>query len=300
MHSNATTTVRQRTARLHGLVHECISRRDRPVAYAHVLPGGLSVKVDNPARYRPSHAACRGKCSGQSPASGRRLKRRLMGLDFAQPASFVTLTYHEMWGTPEEWKRHLEVFVKRLRRHTVAYRGLVWKLEQQKRGAPHFHLVIFWLRRPADDELRPWVAKNWHEVSEPSSEHQQKVGTRVDNVRTDGRNGRRRLMNYLAKYVAKSGQWIDHETGETVETGRCWGVCGDVPVLDLGAVTFETRDSYCQFIRRQRRHGRGSRYLAQLTVRRAGFLVFGEGRDLVQLFRGLAVVELRPPREPSG
>src|SRR5690606_1419342 len=54
----------------------------------------------------------------------------------------VTLTYPRHWPTdPRSWKKHLDAWRKRMQR---AWGRLpaVWKLEPQRRGAPHFHLLV--------------------------------------------------------------------------------------------------------------------------------------------------------------
>ena len=56
----------------------------------------------------------------------------------ARCRSVVTLTYPKVFpACPRTWKKHLDIFLKRLRR-AYTFQAVVWKLEPQRRGAPHF------------------------------------------------------------------------------------------------------------------------------------------------------------------
>lgn len=87
----------------------------------------------------------RAKIGGFSRQSRRRLLYLLASID--QQASglplFVTLTHpgKDWEGYAEEMKRHLDNFHRWLSyRHPEA--SAFWRLEMQKRGAPHFHLLV--------------------------------------------------------------------------------------------------------------------------------------------------------------
>jgi hypothetical protein len=56
---------------------------------------------------------------------------------------FVTLTYPRTYNPdPASWKRDVQAFRKRFERH-FGKCPIVWRLELQERGAPHFHLLVF-------------------------------------------------------------------------------------------------------------------------------------------------------------
>lgn len=125
---------------------------------------------------------------------------------------FVTLTYPATWpDDPATWKRHLEAFAKRVRRR---YPGaaIVWRLEPQRRGAPHFHLLVFGVRYL---DPRGEVAAWWNAILDGGADHLA-AGTRVERVQSW-----RGVMHYASKYLAKHG---DGEGFEGV--GRHWGVIG--------------------------------------------------------------------------
>ena len=73
---------------------------------------------------------------------------------------FLTLTYPGEYVLDHtEWKRHLKNFAQWMRdRYPAA--SFCWKLEPQKRGAPHYHLMLWGL------SFLPWqtLAVRWCEI----------------------------------------------------------------------------------------------------------------------------------------
>jgi hypothetical protein len=126
---------------------------------------------------------------------------------------FVTLTYPpvwEHWGAAD-WKKHLDTFCKRLEREYPGV-ALVWKLEFQARGAPHYHLMIF------NVPFLPyqWVASAWFDVVGSGDSRHLAAGVEVRKARSW--NG---VKAYAAKYMSKE------MPGAAVEgVGRYWGVRG--------------------------------------------------------------------------
>lgn len=123
----------------------------------------------------------------------------------------VTLTYPRVWsGDPADWKRDLDVWLKRLLRRCPGASG-VWKLEPQGRGAPHFHLLL-WGVGYLDHQ---WVARSWWDVCGRASRDHLRAGTRVEAVRHSHCVG-----SYVSKYAGKSvdspGNWPEYP-------GRYWG-----------------------------------------------------------------------------
>jgi len=160
-----------------------------------------------------SEGSTRGKITHFTRSSRRRLLRLFHSLRRDVPALLVTLTYHETDPSPKEAKRHLDAFLKRLRRHyaeeNVAVGG-VWRMEFQERGTVHFHLMLF--------ETRYLNAKNvseaWHEITDETSEQHRKSGVDVELVEDV-----EQAAAYCSKYLAKADT---EETGWD-EPGRFWG-----------------------------------------------------------------------------
>jgi hypothetical protein len=154
----------------------------------------------------------RGKVVGYSPESRRRFMRSMDAIDEGQAGLpvFLTLTYPgEFSGSWEVWKRDLRQWLKRLGRQYPQAWGC-WRLEPQKRGAPHFHLLVWGTR--IDKE---WLSRSWFEVVGSGDERHRRAGTQVQAVRSW--NG---VKHYTAKYIAKVGE-LPAEWGAGV--GRWWG-----------------------------------------------------------------------------
>jgi hypothetical protein len=166
---------------------------------------------------RVSGGGVRGKIQTFTKASRRRLLRLLAKVDKREALPiFVTLTYpgeypHE-WQT---WKRHIDTLCKRIARRYPSS-GLVWRLEPQKRGAPHYHLLVWGV--PSMLLFREWVAQAWYEVAHNGDKHLGSAGTRTESVRSA-----RGVMFYAGKYLAKLPEGASAEDW-AAGVGRWWGM----------------------------------------------------------------------------
>jgi hypothetical protein len=138
----------------------------------------------------------------------------------AGKAVFCTLTYpNEFPLDSVTFKRHLDVFGKRFQR---AYpdAGFFWKLEFQKRGAPHFHPMVFGLQLQAKTRalcrFREWLAETWFEVVNSGDVKHRDAGTSAEVMRSSVA-----ILRYCAGYVSKSDQTL-----VGVKVGRYWGIVG--------------------------------------------------------------------------
>lgn len=267
-------------------------------ASVRCLPGGMHVRRDSQkCRPRPALADSRfgrrGVVSGLSAGSARRLRVRLAEVDWsACDSAFVTLTYHEEWGpTWQDWKEDYRRFYKRLgRAWGGVVRGGIWRLEFQRRGAPHYHLIVFFRYNISEHTLirfRQWVARTWSDLVTASDDTAaRRWGTDVRRVYNVSGHSRIALMSYMAKYMCKAGRGVDRSTGEIMETGRTWGIWGDIPerVLLEKELTY---DELCVLMRRVRRLRSDSRYLGGVNGSTPGLLALGDGSAFVALLRGL-------------
>lgn len=129
---------------------------------------------------------------------------------------FVTLTYPERYPVErEEYKSDLDTFLKRLKR---AFGNLeyLWRLEAQGRGAPHYHLLIYFERDINLSLFRKWVSKNWFEVAQRNwdikDEKHLRAGTNCKHIKEY-----RQVVYYVSKYMSKE----DDE--KLKDQGRYWG-----------------------------------------------------------------------------
>jgi hypothetical protein len=140
---------------------------------------------------------------------------------------FTTLTYpNEYILDPEKWKNHLHAWSKRLERaFGLDIGGYVWRIEFQKRGAPHYHLLI-WHKGIKERVFRAWCLRSWYEVVASGDRKHLKHGAHVKQL-----DSRKAVRNYVSKYLGKVVPASSNEEGERVELlewGRNWGVVGDL------------------------------------------------------------------------
>jgi hypothetical protein len=215
----------------------------------------------------------RGKIKGFSRVSRRNLLRLLASINRTAFRAFkgrvisITLTYPtEYPEDPKICKGHLEAFGKRLEREFGDF-AMFWRMGIQKRGAWHFHLLLF--APPSTGftgstfigslkEIRRFIASSWYEVCGETGEGHLLYGTYVEEIRTW-----RKATSYAERYMAK-----EEEFPEDVETGRIWGVWnkGFLPI-QWKTVKVSLKDAF--IIRRiyrrlARRKGSGS--LRRMTI----------------------------------
>jgi hypothetical protein len=210
----------------------------------------------------------RDRVRGFSRESRWNLLRRLASInrgafrDFKGRIIFVTLTYpHEYPEDPELCKRHLKALRKRLQREYGSFAAF-WRLGIQRRGAWHFHLLLF--VGPSSGpigELRRYIASSWYEVTGKVSEGHLRTGTRVEAVKKW-----KQVTSYVERYMAKP-----EEFPEGLQTGRIWGIWNE----NLLPVRWETvevslRDAFRIrriFRRLAKRGGNGSLHRITVFVR---------------------------------
>jgi hypothetical protein len=124
----------------------------------------------------------------------------------------VTLTYRTWVEDFEVWKQHLNRFLTAVRRRYSSVAG-VWRLEFQRRGAPHFHLILWLDQEEHRLALGFWVRARWLAAIGDSSRAAFAHATTAEEVR-DFRN----CGFYLSLYQAK-----DQQDRADIRTGREWG-----------------------------------------------------------------------------
>lgn len=162
--------------------------------------------------------AKRGNVEFMSRKSRRRMIDLQSRLDLTdRRKTFITLTFHYTHNVSFT-KACFKRFLAYLRYHYPSASGM-WRLELQKRGTPHYHLIMFDLPYWTQKEMRA----TWMQCT-----REDKSGVRVNLLR-DAKHA----MYYVSKYVAKmpdhSGNTLfinapyQQKTTETWH-GRVWGV----------------------------------------------------------------------------
>ncbi len=157
-------------------------------------------------------------CTGFSKGSRRSMQKLVSQLKTSAVCAglFVTLTYPSRFPDGTKAKRDLHTFLKRLKRAYPGVAGL-WKLEPQKRGAPHFHLICL----GAEYIPHEWVATAWFEVVGSRDVRHWAAGTEVRRVKSH-----QHAVHYVSKYIAKPTE--SYEDGDGLgEVGSRWGKFGE-------------------------------------------------------------------------
>lgn len=174
------------------------------------------------AHQQPSGSRRRGRIRGFSKGSRKRLMVLLNSIDKSRVdlPIFITLTYHYPVHLSKA-KRDLDTLMKRFSRRWAKY-SCIWRMEPQKRGVAHFHLLLFGVRWVD----AAWLARTWVSVAK-GDDAMLKASVRVERVRSW-----RGVKSYCSKYMGKvsSSSYLDpdqYDDGVLVEyTGRQWGVYG--------------------------------------------------------------------------
>lgn len=155
-------------------------------------------------------------------------------------ASFVTLTYGNIYPDDKTAKKDLDAFLKRLRRKFGSNFHYCWVAERQKRGAIHYHILT------PNFISKKWLNDNWNQVvnnrwkREGNTKAIQKL---LPNVRGVFHAGA-----YMAKYISKEGENIEGNgwflsrlTSEALKP--TFEQCYDVNEEELKDVLYD-----CQFL----------------------------------------------------
>lgn len=265
--------------------HKCPSRDTGSLK----LPkGGTVAQVKFPAPGQRRGGGKRGRVGGYSRQSRLNLLTWLNSWDrtriAVQAVLFVTLTFHQV-PAPRVAKRQLRAFLKRLQRAWGRW-PVVWKLEPQKRGAPHFHLLVLMSKPFGEGEYEKWVtwcAQAWNEIAEPGDLvhlrwHLGQLGNKPCVEVMDSWD---RVVSYVGKYVGKAVEIpAEVEVEENPEwawqwPGRWWSCCnrGGVPITIAeveipGRVAYQTK----RVLRRYVEHQPTSQVKVKVGKNNRGFL----------------------------
>lgn len=301
-----------------------------------ISPGLVRVRQQQGPPARRTTVAKRRPITGWSRKSRARMTARLATLDYTamgfssdRPPALVTLTYPGSWEVvaPDAptVKRHLVKFQRSFQREFGAHLVGVWKLEFQRRGAPHFHIFCTPPSSISGEQFRAWLSSSWADiVAHPDPDERGRhlrAGTGLDfavGLRSDDPC---RVATYFAKHQSagfgpKEYQhtapqlWLDAGS-----VGRFWGYWGLRPVEVSVPLTAADALLVSRVLRRWARAntlprrvtvfrtdtatGQVRRRFVRRRVRRmsgrAGFLLAPNGPALAAQLAGL----FTPPR-PTG
>jgi hypothetical protein len=143
---------------------------------------------------------------------------------------FVTLTYHNNYPeTSEDIKRDMDSFLKRLKRALpdIFY---FWRLELQKRGAPHYHLIL-WSKVLDEPISHGSLLKTLKDIWIPYINCGCSA-CRMSSVMIRSVTNITKAAYYISKYMAKT-----EIIAQEMSLGRLWGVSRDLPKQSINFIT---------------------------------------------------------------
>ena len=250
-----------------------------------------------------------------SRRSRARMTRRLSELDYApmfasgRVPAMITLTYPGAWQevapSGKATKRHLQMLWRRWSKAWGVAPPVLWKLEFQRRGAPHLHLfavpeagrvlcrcptcVVMIVSQHAQCRVagvaaglcdctvnfRTWLSHTWADVvAHPDPEQRRRhvlAGTGIDYREGLRARDPKRLAVYFSKHGGAAGS-KEYQHKVPLEwqhpergPGRFWGYRGLKPVR---AEVYVAQDTYLRVRRTLRRLSRSKRLIRTARVPR--------------------------------
>lgn len=230
--------------------HNCPQDITREVIF---YKDGSKITVKRP-NYKlqgiPSYGL-RGSITKFSWQSRRRLMYKIAEISNKTLPVFVTLTYPDKFPSdPVQWKHHLNSLFKRLKRKYPNI-AIIWKLEPQARGAPHYHLLVWGAAYIA---LWNTIPYEWYEVVNSGDKkhllwHLGALGHGNTHCVSQVRSWRG-VMAYASKYLGKECDAAGWDS-----PGRFWGVKSreNIPWAEILRATIGYQDGY-KLIRLMRRY----------------------------------------------
>lgn len=225
-----------------------ISPLDVERAHAEFVKGAsrITVKRDQILRSRKG-GGIRGKIKTFSQGSKLRLIHQINSIEKGILPHFLTLTYPDDY--PHDMKivkKQIDTLFKRMFRKWPKI-GLIWRLEAQKRGAPHFHCLIWGLSGENSSSLVYWMALNWYEIVNSGDInhflfHMGKLKGSQKCI--SWAKSWKSVMFYTAKYMTK----VDDSEVVWNTPGRFWGKRGLIPWGEIERVALTDKQAM-NFIR---------------------------------------------------
>ena len=149
----------------------------------------------------------------------------------------ITLTYPAVYPMDgKECKAHLNVFLQWLRRRDI--QNYLWFMEFQRRGAPHFHILIEGGKFIDRSEL----ADRWYQIVGSDDINHYHAGTRIESGRKKGG-----LHRYAVKYASKLYQKNVPESFGNV--GRLWGCSRNVKPSPNATIKVDSEEGLKSLLR---------------------------------------------------
>jgi hypothetical protein len=181
-----------------------------------------------------------------------RMVKRLASLDYSplyadylSSPLMVTLTMPGEWEhlvpTPQDFQAMVKRFIRRL---AYALSGTstvphIWKLEHQRRNAPHLHLLVSLPKKIKGEPVTQWVSRTWYEAVGSGDPAHLKAGTGIDWSESELLTDAMRMATYFSRH-ANAGQSKGFQNEVPAiwkgQSYRFWGYAGLKPDETLHAL----------------------------------------------------------------
>lgn len=195
-------------------------------ATCKVAFNSFSLSVYNPQKTPKTNIPTkhkRGDILNFSRKSRRRMLLKLSTINYEayNTRLFFTCTFHDKFPTSkDEVNRLLFATIKRIERLDDNL-SIIWRIELQKRGAPHFHFILLFQRFYTSKEkveLSKKLKNIWGDLTIHLNNYAYTIGSDLREL-----NSNHKTFNYISKYSSKSSA-----DERPVKLGRIWGVRGFV------------------------------------------------------------------------
>lgn len=206
---------------LRGIIH-CMRRFPKASGTAELTYRGSLLEVKVSRSWMGKQIASKRARVGSvwSRQSRARLAKRVFELFPAFRKGYnyaVTLTYRQR--TPSESKRDLRCLRMRLARYLQVQEWFaLWKMEFQKRGVVHYHIILNINQEVSLQELRRWISDVWAEIT--SDPQLAITGTRVDKVAIERIE---QVLVYVIGHAMTKKKDYQNRSNGIAWTGRWWG-----------------------------------------------------------------------------
>lgn len=174
------------------------------------------------------------------------------------PTYFLTLTFPASFPSGKDANRMLFIFLQRFTRKGFRF---IWRLEPQKRGAPHYHILCYGVDSATINEMSALWIKRMIDFNryQPRSKRSAVAHIKEYAVKAEplenGSDSVKKVFLYVGKYLSKAQElswrsrdlgYVDYYSGEVVGdnggawvSGKQWGKMGfpkgffDVPTAEL-------------------------------------------------------------------
>ncbi|MGH1488203.1 MAG: rolling circle replication-associated protein [Acidimicrobiales bacterium] len=237
-------------------------------------PYFADIEIDEEGNVVPSKPVVREPITEFSRKSRTRLIRRCLSIpwgEYVEPDErihVVTLTapadYLAVFKDHKDGYKALRSFQDRLRYATGRKARGFWKLEFQRRGAPHWHLILITPRYIDGQRLTQWLSQAWYEAVGSGVESHLRAGTNVDIEQSLQASDALRLALYFAGYSTRKDKEYQHQVpeegwvDENGSTGRFWGYFGVKPAEVEVRITPDDLIQTKRLLRARERSQRGS------------------------------------------